>query len=421
MPKIINVTVFSPAVDFWIWAVSLVLVICGCLATKLYRPMSLPKWVLLPCVATLAAMPAFLADVWLASLLIAPLGIVAVSSAAYTEFGLGRGRRLTLFGVMIGIFGLLLCVQLVSLGTWLFNVFDYEFPFTSVGRWSFAWIDVQLFNVLYPLTASLFLILLFGWVWLPLGRRLMSKLHAPKIDTASNHNRELLGPSKLSGRKLWLGLAAVLAVAAFVGAYSLVHAQSSTLVGTDSIDYYNWLLEMNNRGSLFALQSDRPLSLLFLRSIQVLTFQPAQIIVLALPIICAVALSFAVFLFVHFGTKNDVLALLSSLFTVVAFQVTVGVFAYSVSNWLALVEVFFLLAIMLRAFETQQLRYWLASRGCTIAPAGLLANGTASVPGRSGHASAWSTRENELDRCVGRRFCLPAQGKWRAQEGRHAR
>jgi len=70
-----------------------------------------------------------------------------------------------------------------------------------------------------------------------------------------------------------------------------------------------------------------------------------------------VSLSLVVFWFVRSGLHNDVLALVSGFFTVVGFQTTVGIYAYSVSNWLALIWGFLMFGFILKGSENRSWVY----------------------------------------------------------------
>ncbi len=80
-----------------------------------------------------------------------------------------------------------------------------------------------------------------------------------------------------------------------------------------------------------------------------------------MPAVCCVGLSLAVFWFVRVGLRNDVLALTSGLFTVFSFQTTVGIYAYSVSNWLALIEGVVLFGLLLKSSGKHSWAYIVAA------------------------------------------------------------
>ena len=79
-----------------------------------------------------------------------------------------------------------------------------------------------------------------------------------------------------------------------------------------------------------------------------------------MPVLCAVCACLAVFWFVRVGLKNDVLALGAAFLSVVSFQTTVSINAYSLANWWALVFAFVLFGLLLKGFEARSWRFMLA-------------------------------------------------------------
>ena len=143
--------------------------------------------------------------------------------------------------------------------------------------------------------------------------------------------------------------------------YPYFTTYGSSLVGSDSAVYLNWLDDMSENGPWIALQTDRPLSNLLMYSVQHSFSLSSDFVVKVMPVICCVVLSLAVFWFVRVGLRNDVLALASALFSVLSFQTTVGIYAYSVSNWLALTWAFILFGLILKSSKNNSWRYALAA------------------------------------------------------------
>jgi hypothetical protein len=80
-----------------------------------------------------------------------------------------------------------------------------------------------------------------------------------------------------------------------------------------------------------------------------------------MPTILAICLSLAIYWFVKVGTKNELAALMSSLFSSFSFQITVGLFGYFLANWLAIIESLVLMIFLLNSFEKQSWKYLAAS------------------------------------------------------------
>jgi len=160
---------------------------------------------------------------------------------------------------------------------------------------------------------------------------------------------------------LVLALLSIVGVAVFVSCYPYFNLAASTLVGSDSAVYHGWMEDMSLEGPAFALQQDRPFSSLFMYFVQVTFGLSSEAIVKLMPVVCCVGLSLAVFWFVRVGLHNDALAFSSGLFTVFSFQTTVGLYAYHVSNWIALIEAFLLFGLVLRSTEKRSWKYMVAA------------------------------------------------------------
>jgi hypothetical protein len=160
---------------------------------------------------------------------------------------------------------------------------------------------------------------------------------------------------------LTLGLLLSLAAAVFIAYYPYIHLPSSTLVGADSVNYYDWLKEMMQKGPIVALEKDRPLFNLLMYFVKFSTTLQPETVIRIMPIALAVCLNLAVFWFVKTGTKNGPIALTASLFSSFSFQTTVSVFASFLANWLAIIEAFLLLVFLLKSLEKHSWKFMLAS------------------------------------------------------------
>ena len=348
--NVINIVFFSSSIDLWIWGVSLLFIVLDMFLMKILFHLNFPRWIIFPYLLSLASLVFFLIDYRIASIFTAPLGFIVVGLSVFFGNGfLVAKREEVALLIAMGVLGFLITFELAALSSWLLNAFDHQVPFGSGLRWRFPWIDLQLFNVLYPLTSWLFLILLYSWIWIPALRHMLSRIRGGslfKIQTLD----------KLNIKSVTVGLLLSLATAIFVSSYSYIHLPSSTLVGADSIFYYDRLKEMQT-GPYVAFESDRPLFNLLMYFIMYVAALSPQAVVRIMPVISAVSLNLAVFWFVKVGTKDVRLALLSSLFSSFSFQATVGIFAYSVANWFAMTESFLLLAFLLKSSEKHLWRH----------------------------------------------------------------
>lgn len=350
-PKVIDIVIFSASIDLWIWGASLLFIVLAMLLNGVLRNLRFPRWLILLYLFLLVSLAAFLINDQVASVLAVPLGFVVVGLSVYFGDGFLLAKRAeAALLTLIGVISLLIPLEFASLSSWVLNAFSYEVPFGSGLRWTFPWIDLQLFSVFYPLTVLLFLVLLYSWAWVPALRYVSSRI-------GRSVNSGIQTVESLSNRSLALGLVLSSAVSVFIAYYSYIHLPGSALVGVDSVSYYGWLKEMMQKGPITAFETDRPLFNLLMYFIKYVTVLSPEAVVRIMPIVCAVCLSLAVFWFVKVGTNDRCLALMSSLFSAFSFQTTVSIFAYSLANWFAMVEAFLLFAFLLKGSQKHSWRY----------------------------------------------------------------
>ncbi len=143
-----------------------------------------------------------------------------------------------------------------------------------------------------------------------------------------------------------------MAVAALLGAlpYWPGLNPSGTIVGTDTSSYINWTSQMLVRPFPQAIsyafsQADsgfRPLPLIIFYSIASLGVGP-QLTVEFSPIILGPLLSLSLFYFVKAGSGNTGAAAISAFAGCFSFNVTVGIWAGYLANWMAIIIAYFFL------------------------------------------------------------------------------
>ena len=341
--KTINITVLGNTPDWIIWAATLI-VLLGTIFLLTTIQKRLPnKLNLLTIPAVIILILAFTNNNEVAAAAAFPLGLAIVGAAGYFKFGGDYTRKITYIAIMLGAAGIFILISLASLLTWTWNIADYSFPYVNTNHWRWALVDFQLFNVLYPLLPGMFLALLYSWAWIPIINKTLQKIKHQKTPKFTK-----FAPANLKGKKLIIALTALITVAVFVSYYPLFNKTQSSVIGADSPVYYGWMTTMSQDGPGMALKTDRPLSDLIMYGIQHAFALSDSAIVKLMPILCCVALSVAVFWFVRNGIHNDYVALTAGFFTVFSFQTTVGIYAYSISNWLALIMMFSLFAVFLK-------------------------------------------------------------------------
>jgi hypothetical protein len=367
-PQTINIVIFSPAVDWAIWVFSLLLVVFELLFVKIRQNVCFPRWTIWPFLILLGSLAVFLVNDTAAYLLIVPIGLFITSLSLYYGNGyLVVGREEAVELTLSCTAALLILFELASTSSWIFNVFDYEVPFGPGLRWWFPTFDFQLFNVLYPLTSWLLLLFLYSWIWIPALKYAFQRVAALKRLSSSFKRstflpvQDTISARKLNRRHLALGLILSSVTAVFIAYYPYINLSNSILVGSDSVEYYSWLKQFMLKGPLTAFGTDRPLPNLLMYSIQWTTGLPPETVVRIMPMILAVLLNLAVFWFVKQGTKDERMALTASVLSTFSFQTTVGLFAYFVANWLAIIESLLMLVFLMKSFEKQSWKYAAAS------------------------------------------------------------
>ncbi len=360
LPKVISISIFSPTVDSYIWIASLIVVIIAPVLIARISQCKTPNWLFWPNLATLATLPFFFINETAATLITAPLGFLAIATTIYYGLGFSIRRSQAIGWILVLIAATIGIVETLSLFIWASNVYYYQIPFLDLNLWKFPWIDLQLFNLLYPWTAWLFVILLYTWAWIPAVRYAYNKLlHAANKSVLATLFMRIPAEEegKLKTKTLILGIVATVATAIVVTAYAYVHLQGTSLVGVDAPYYFHWLASASKNGPLNAFQTDRPVTLIITYTIRFLTTLSPLDTAKVMPLLCAGGLSLSVFWFVRTGTRNDFLALTSALMSVFAFQTTVGMYAYFLANWIAIIFSFIMLTYVLKSLHSGKWRY----------------------------------------------------------------
>jgi len=349
-PQQISIVIFSPLTDQIIWAATLTIGSLIVLLTNLHK--KTVKIALLTCLPIFGLLLVFQTYLPITNVYGILLSLLSVYLFIRYSQNFFVNKQFSVIAVLVCLTCIVLCLEAASLLTWTWNLFVFRSPFVQLAHWRFAVIDLQLFSVFYSGLSWLFLAFLTCWLWLPCLKFLIPKINAKfEIMTTKTLHVNLSRPSQINGKVLALGLFATVALAAFVVYYPTAHFSTSILLGTDSTYYFNWINELGLKGPLAALEMDRPFSNLLLYSVQAFTAASTETIVRAAPIFCSAISCLVVFWFVNVGTKDKRLALMSALFTVFSFQTTVSLFVYSLSNWIALIEMFLIFGLFLKNSE----------------------------------------------------------------------
>ncbi|MDD1776117.1 MAG: hypothetical protein LUP94_02055 [Candidatus Methanomethylicus sp.] len=369
----VNIVIFSATYDWIIWFVSAVGLCAGALLRMVRRGLTQtwqPRWLIVPYLVLAASFALTPLSSQIAVVVGAISASLVVAQSIYFWSGDYFGeRRVTAAMIMAGIALMLIPIEALALGTWIYNPFDYEVPFMPGGRWAFALADLNLFSLLYPLLYGLLLLFLFSWAWAPPVRTIWlrwrgkGRLH---VGEDLEHGERPIGWQAQA-----LVLATISAVSGFAAYYPYIRLSGEYLVGVDGIHYYNFLTRMLNEGALAALVPDRPLFMILLYGFQKITQLPVEFIIRIMPIACAIALVVSVFWLVKTGTGNPRLALLGALFSAFSFQVTAGMMGYFLAAWLAVAGAFVFFTFLLKSMESHTILYILLAGLASIAVLGV--------------------------------------------------
>jgi hypothetical protein len=354
----INITIFSSTIDWAIWILSTLIVAFEIPIIKIEKDIKLPTWVITPALVLVVSVVAYLVSQPAAYLLAVLSGLSITALSIYFCDGYLLSSRKEVAEIVLSCFaGILVFFEIGSAVCWIINIFDYQVPFFTGPRWILPQIDLQLFNVFYPLTTALLLLFLYSWIWIPLLKSALHKIEPLK--RLSSHLKEKMisrfsdldPPKRLKRTHLALCLLITIGVSLFIAYYPNFHLQPGVLAGADSADYYGWLQGLTVNGTASALQTDRPIPLLAMYGLQHAIGASTETTVRIAPMIFTALPTLALFWFVQQGTKNQRLALLAAALSSMSFQTTIGVYGYFASNMLAIAESLVMLTCLLKAFE----------------------------------------------------------------------
>lgn len=360
-PRIINLIIFSPAVDWWIWAGSLIFVFTVPYAlmkisgTTVLKPL-IPFHLTLP-----VALILYLANLQYIATPILLIGnfLAIFGSIVYARKLLLMPRVKALIVFTTGLFGILIPIELASLIIWIQNTFDPRYPFDIDPRWRIPWIEVQISNLAFPVVSWLLLTFILSWIWVPLLKGIYSKFGTSGVELYTESSEQQ--GSKHLFPKLGLLFSIICGVYLTYAPYVF---NNQGVRGIDTLWYYQTLDQIKNVADLKALLLNEPrgiyLSLLYF--IRLITSQSSLTVVQITPALLAITLVMSTYYFVKVGTKNESLAVISSIFATFSFYITVGMYTGIFGNWLAMSMILMSFTLFLKALEKRS-KLYLATAG----------------------------------------------------------
>ncbi|OLC82486.1 MAG: hypothetical protein AUJ08_06390 [Thaumarchaeota archaeon 13_1_40CM_3_50_5] len=262
--------------------------------------------------------------------------------------------RLSIGFVLDDAMALLAIFETIALGQLVLH------PFSLYTGGSFASYQARMFRGLAPLSPILLALLLYAWLArliLKVGRK-----HSTGLDrfsrTLSEKVRGLDKPNPSQAKFILLHHPRLLLIVAMTAAVLLGLFPywpglnpDGNIVGTDTPLYIEWTRQMLGRPFPQAISyafsaadsGFRPVPLIFFYLIASLGVRPEQVVEFS-PVILGPLLSLASFIFVRTGSGDNGTAAIAALVTSFSFDVTVGIWAGYLANWLGMIIAFFFLA-----------------------------------------------------------------------------
>lgn len=364
----VNVIFFSPFLDAAVWIISFAVIISEIGWRLVKRELRLPRQAALLLALIIVAGALMIYDFKIGMTASAITWLIVTYSLLYYSGGAPfKGRRHAIGMVLTMAMGILIVVEIGSLAAWVVNAFDHQMSFTGGGRWVFPTLDLNISNVIYPLTAWLILIFLFCWVFPPICHVISRWLHFMKEEGQDDPGNA--SPFVSVDWKLQSVVVLIFsALAAFVMYYPYIHFPPPYLAGIDAAHYYEYLTAMIRDGPLSALSSDRPLYLLILYGIAALGISP-DIVVRIMPSASAVCLVFAVFIFVKRGASDPRLGMIAAILTSFSIQITAGMIGYFLAQLFAVIESFIFFTLLLEGVKRRSILYLILSGLTSVATA----------------------------------------------------
>ncbi len=346
-PRTVNIELISQTADALVWVASFVLSFIAIFISRERARSRLPNVLALAYLGLLASFFFFISGSRLIGAIIAFLASISLVlvSIYHAKSFLSISRAQVALGFLIVPSSILLSIELCSVAGWILNAFDPHVPFDGSSRWFFSIVEVNFSNILYPLTPFLLIGVLLSWVWIPLITIGSKRVRFPSY--REGHAQS----SKIIKLLEWPILLTSVACALFVSYYPYFYFPR--LAGVDAPWYHAQLINMTDWNSAFKILTGpgaaRGAYLLMLFLLKLLTGLSADSIIKIGPALPASFLALTTYLLVSTGTKDRSLALLSSFLAAFSVNTTVGVFAATFANWLALSWAMLLLVVLLYA------------------------------------------------------------------------
>ena len=346
----INITVLSPNIDNTLWVASIILYSSLTVIYKLkvlhdkrgWATLALYGFVLAS--ATYCILSGF-SGYGLLALLAASLSFIILS--ALTK---GINLALSLFYGTL----LLSIIEFAALICWILHI-PCPSQFINDSSWHTCQLEIQLINILYPALPVLLLAFAYSWIGEFTFKGMLGEKRGEK-------EKESMPNLNVQRASYIIGFLSALLLAS-TAYYNFLASKNygEGFPGVDIPHYARWLEDMMNRSSplealSYASHNDRFLYLI----LQYLCFMPCSsippetFIAYFMPAILALLLMLSTLLLVK-HEKGVFHGSLSMITSILSFQVTVGLFAGFLANWLALSFVYAFYAFFLKTLRMRRI------------------------------------------------------------------
>ena len=345
----INITVLSPNIDNILWVASIILYSSLTVLYKLKVPHDKSGWATLALYGFILASATYhiLSDFSgysLLTLLVASFSFIIISALTT-----GIHLALSLFYGTL----LLSIIEFAALTCWTLHI-PCPSQFINDSSWHACQLEIQLINILYPALPVLLLAFAYSWIGEFTFKGMMGGVEGEEEKSVPNLN--------VQRASYIIGFLSALLLASTVY-YNFLASKNygEGFLGVDIPHYARWLEDMIDRSSPlealnYASQNDRFLYLI----LQYLCFMPCSsippetFIAYFMPAILTLLHMLSTFLLVK-SEKGVFHGSLSMITSILSFQVTVGLFAGFLANWLALSFVYAFYAFFLKTLKMKRI------------------------------------------------------------------
>jgi hypothetical protein len=258
-------------------------------------------------------------------------------------------RKKTLSLLVVYLLLILVIIEVSALICWFSFPFAPKLAQTGACKY-LADLETKMFLLTGSLAPVFTLLFLFSWITKPFVPRYSILRWLRALFTQSNNS-----PKNVYLKKSFqlLLLACPIILSFLVTLYPFAPALNADMnpIGVDVEYYEEWLAKTENKdffsgiAMLFFDHPDRPLSLFAIQFVKCASGLTASTVIQFSPLILAPALVSVVYFFVQETKTWSRASLLAAFLAVFSFQVTVQMYALSIANWIALIELYLFMGV----------------------------------------------------------------------------